>query len=242
MSRIGAGKIELRWQHVDLTTVIENAVDAVRPTADALGISVCVDMAPDDPVRLEGDEARLRQVVLNLLGNALKFTQGLGRVSVALRRDERELTLTVRDSGRGIPPHLLPYVFERLWQASGAGASSPAGMGIGLSIVREVVEMHGVTVRVDSEGNGQGATFTVILPLQAHYLGGERPGARRSGRPWYSRSELARRRVLVVDNDNGSRTRAVCILEAAGGAEVVACANANEALTRVRAAHRSTCC
>jgi signal transduction histidine kinase/ActR/RegA family two-component response regulator len=164
MSRIISGKVRLDVQAVDLAEVVNAAVESVRPSADAKGITLRKVLDPlAGPV--SGDPNRLQQVVWNLLSNALKFTPRGGKVSVLLERVNSHLEVTVVDTGAGISPAFLPHVFERFRQADGSTTRSAGGLGLGLSIVKQLVELHGGTVRAKSAGEGQGATFTVMLPL-----------------------------------------------------------------------------
>jgi signal transduction histidine kinase/CheY-like chemotaxis protein len=164
ISRIVTGKLRLDVRLVDLVTVTEAALDAVRPAADAKGIGLQSVLDPRaGPV--SGDPDRLQQVVWNLLSNAIKFTPRGGRVHVRLLRVNSHVEIVVSDTGRGVAPELLPFVFDRFRQDS---ASARHGLGIGLALVRHLVELHGGTVAAESPGPDQGATFTVRLPLLVH--------------------------------------------------------------------------
>ncbi len=166
VSRIITGKLRLIVQPVDLSTIISAAVDAVRPTAEAKEISL--ELLLDAPMeQVSGDPARLQQVAWNLISNAIKFTPKGGRVLVRLARVATHAEVTVSDTGMGIAPEFLPRVFDRFRQADATSTRAYGGLGLGLAIVRQLVELHGGTVRVDSAGAGQGATFTVSLPLAA---------------------------------------------------------------------------
>jgi signal transduction histidine kinase len=163
ISRIVAGKLRLDFRPVDLTSVIEAAVNAVSPSAHAKAIQfrLRLDQAAG-PV--SGDPDRLEQIMCNLLSNAVKFTPAGGRVEVRLERTEADLRIIVSDTGKGITAELLPYIFDRFHQGSGSGAQARNGLGLGLTIVRHLVELHGGKVSAESRGEGQGATFTVTLP------------------------------------------------------------------------------
>jgi len=169
---ISSGKFRLDMQPVDLPAVITAALDMARPAAEDKGVELRVRMAPDID-RVNGDPARLQQIVWNLLINAIKFTQQGGRVELELRRESEQLSLILRDTGRGIAPDFLPYVFDRFRQAPSAAAQSGGGLGLGLSLVRELVELHGGTVDADSPGEGQGSTFTVRLPHLSKSIAGK---------------------------------------------------------------------
>jgi PAS domain S-box-containing protein len=164
VSRIITGKLRLEARPLDLRPVMEAGVDAVKPSAEAKGVRLGLDVPPDLP-QITGDPDRLQQVVWNLVTNAVKFTPEGGQVDVEVRRDATGVHLTVRDTGVGIPPDFLPHVFERFRQADSTSTRAHGGLGLGLSIVRHLVELHGGTVHAASEGEGKGAVFTVKLPL-----------------------------------------------------------------------------
>jgi signal transduction histidine kinase len=165
VSRIVAGKLRLHFHATDLRAVSEVAVDAVRPAADAKQIDLHVRLDAG-PVPVWGDANRLEQVAWNLLTNAIKFTPRGGRVELEVRRDLHAV-LCVRDDGRGITGEFLPHVFDRFRQADAGITRAYGGLGLGLAIVRHLVELHGGSVRADSEGADRGATFTVMLPVRA---------------------------------------------------------------------------
>src|SRR5215475_5736216 len=164
VSRIIAGKMRLDIAPLKLGSVIEAAIETVRPAAEAKGIhlSALIDPAADT---MSGDAERLQQVIWNLLSNAVKFAPNGGRVDVRLERADSHVEIIVADNGQGIRPEFLPYVFERFRQEYGGTNRQQGGLGLGLAIVRHIVELHGGTVRVASEGLGKGATFTVALPI-----------------------------------------------------------------------------
>ena len=166
VSRITSGKIRLAADPVDLRDPVAAAVETVRTAANAKDIALSVD-AGDGPARVTGDADRLQQVFWNLLANAIKFTDRGGRVSVALRRSASRVVVTVADRGRGMSAEFLPYVFDRFRQADMSTTRRAGGLGLGLSIVRHLVELHGGTVAADSRGEGHGSTFTVDLPVLA---------------------------------------------------------------------------
>ena len=163
VSRIVTGKLTLRLERVDLAAVVEGASDAIRPTADAKPVTLTVQLAAR-PCLVHGDRDRLQQVVWNLLANAVKFTPAGGAVHVTLSAGAGRFELTVRDTGVGIPRDFLPHVFDRFRQADGSTTREYGGLGLGLSIVKELTELHGGSVAVASEGPGRGATFTLRLP------------------------------------------------------------------------------
>ena len=164
VSRIVTGKLQVEMQPVDIPSSVERAIATVRPAADAKGVRLDTAIAPAvGPV--SGDPDRLQQVAWNLLANAVKFTPAGGHVQVEVRPVDAHVELQVRDTGIGIAPALLPHVFERFWQADASPTRAVGGLGLGLAIVRHIVEMHGGTAEAHSEGPGRGATFTVRLPL-----------------------------------------------------------------------------
>ncbi len=177
ISRITLGKIQLQLESVDLGTVIANAEEATRPLIDASGHELTV-RRPDDPVRIRGDALRLTQVVANLLSNAAKYTERGGRIEVTLEREVGSVRLSVRDNGIGLAPEALETIFELYSQVPADRVRAQGGLGIGLALVRRLVELHGGTVVARSEGAGTGSEMIVRLPAVVH--GGperERPGA-----------------------------------------------------------------
>ena len=165
ISRIVTGKLRLDMQTVPLRSVVNAAIDAVRHAAEAKGVVLEADLVDDPPILC--DPARMQQVIWNLLSNAIKFTPGEGRVTIRTERQGDRARITVADSGAGISPEFLPHVFERFRQEDGAATREHAGLGIGLSIVRHVVELHGGTVTAHSDGEGTGASFVVDMPVAA---------------------------------------------------------------------------
>ncbi len=166
VSRIITGKLKIDPIPVDLTSIAREAMEVVRPSVDAKGVSLELDPAAE-PVLLVGDPSRLQQVVWNLLSNAAKFTEPGGSIRVVVERVGAQAKLVVRDTGRGIPPELLPHVFERFRQGDSSTTRSFGGLGLGLAIVRHIVELHGGRVRADSAGLDRGSTFSVKLPDQS---------------------------------------------------------------------------
>ncbi|MGH9195005.1 MAG: sensor histidine kinase, partial [Acidimicrobiia bacterium] len=164
VSRITSGKLRLKRRPLELVSLIETSIEALRPAAEAKGIRVEASLLPSEELVL-GDRERLQQIVWNLLSNAIKFTPENGQVVVSLNWVDRHARLIVRDSGKGISPEFLPRIFERFRQEDDAMTRTHGGLGLGLAIVRHLVELHGGTVTADSQGAGHGATFTVELPL-----------------------------------------------------------------------------
>ena len=239
VSRIITGKLVLKVGAVDLCAVVSSALETVRLAADAKQIRVDLDL--DDGLDLAaGDPERLQQVVWNLLSNAIKFTPRGGTVTVRTRRDGEQVELSVRDDGQGIAPDFLPFVFDRFRQADSTSTRVHGGLGLGLAIVRHLVELHGGTVAVTSDGLGKGATFTVRLPLRAassasmssSLMGsaGEADStASTSAPPLGAATQLGGVDVLVVDDEADARELLAALLEH-HGATVTAAASVEEAL------------
>ncbi len=235
VSRITNGQLRLDTKLVLLTPVLEAAVDAVRPAADAKGIQITLTTERSDET-VYGDSERLQQVVWNLLANAVKFTPKGGTVHLYLERAESKVRIRVVDSGQGIGPDVLPHVFERFRQADASSTRRHGGLGLGLTLVKHLVEAHGGTVAADSAGPNQGAAFTVTLPIALTGIVGGGPPRRRIGSLPERRGEIARidgLRVLLVDDDSEGAAVAEAILRAAG-ALVASCSSAASALATLR--------
>jgi signal transduction histidine kinase len=166
VSRIVTGKLKLEAKPVELQGIIEAAIDAIRPAAEAKNIEMVTSIDGNAGL-IMGEAVRLQQVIWNLLSNAVKFTPKNGRFEVSLRSGDKHAEIVVRDTGEGIDPEFLPYIFERFRQADSSSKRMHGGLGLGLSIVRSLVEMHGGEVRAESDGKGKGATFTLKLPLMS---------------------------------------------------------------------------
>ena len=242
MSRIIAGKVRLDVQRVPLAPAIEAAVETVRPAAVAKGVRLQVVLDPHaGPV--SADPARLQQVFWNLLSNSVKHTGRGGRVQVLLERVNSHLEVSVIDDGEGVNPEFLPHVFDRFRQADSSAARRHGGLGLGLSIVKQLVELHGGTVRAKSPGIGKGATFTVTLPLTPVHADPEPNVERRH--PQAASGEyhadddacvkLGGLRVLVVDDEPDARALVKRLLENCE-AVVTTAASASEALEALRRA------
>jgi signal transduction histidine kinase/CheY-like chemotaxis protein len=232
ISRIITGKLRLDVRSVDLAAVIEAAVDATRPTAEAKAIRLQTVIDPQaGPV--SGDTDRLQQVVWNLLTNAIKFTPKGGRVQVRLERINSHVEITVSDTGRGISEEFLPHVFDRFRQADGTTTRTHGGLGLGLSIVRQLVELHGGAVSAESAGEGQGSSFTVQLPVMVtrrEVFKSERRHPTADGSISFDcPPSLEGLRVLVVDDEQDTRDLLRAVLEQCGS-EVTTAASAAEAL------------
>jgi signal transduction histidine kinase len=226
MSRIVSGTLRLNMQPVDLASVIAAAVETLTPTAHARGVRVEVALAPLPP--LLGDPARLQQVVWNLLSNAIKFTASGQCVRVSARVDGAHVSLRVTDEGLGIEPAFLPYVFDRFRQQDGSITRRHGGLGLGLAIVRQLVELHGGEVDAHSDGPGRGASFEIRLPVPEDALVA---APRRTAAPTATATSrvLDGVRVLLVE-DHADMREAMTAMLAAAGAQVRGTANAGDAL------------
>ena len=230
VSRIITGKLRLDFKPVELRRIIDSALETVRPAADAKGILLDISIGPlASPVL--GDADRLQQVIWNLLSNAIKFTPRAGRVEVRLREEGGNAVIRVSDSGIGIRPDFLPYVFDRFRQAEGSITRTHGGLGLGLSIVRHLIELHGGTAEVESTGEGKGATFSVRLPLRAELAEDDpldRTGVTSPG--LFSTPDLLTGvRVVVVEDEADTRELLALSLQQCG-AEVAAFGSVPEAL------------
>jgi signal transduction histidine kinase/CheY-like chemotaxis protein len=229
VSRIMTGKLQLALDRVVLATVIAGAADSVRPAANARGISL--ELEVDRSARfVKGDAGRLHQVVWNLLTNAIKFTPDRGRIGVRLERAGAQARIVVSDTGQGIDPELLAHVFERFRQGDASTTRRHGGIGLGLTIVKYLVEAHGGTVAAESPGEGLGATFTVTLPLASRGIVavGDDDQAARARRP-RAAGTIARARLLVVDDEEDARELLKHMMERAGAA-VQTATSAGEAI------------
>jgi len=233
MNRILAGKLLIKPEPTDLRAIVRAAADAIVPAANNKKISFALDLDRPQPIMLNGDPARLQQVVWNLLTNAVKFTPNGGTVTVTLRvlDDGSAARLTVADTGLGIKPSFLPHMFERFRQADGSTTRQQGGLGLGLAIARNLVEMHGGIVTAASEGEGHGAAFTVELPLgsPSHppIVSDDNDDAA------LDCSVIRDQSVLVVDDDHETAGIIRTILEHAGATVHVAL-SAAEALQQIR--------
>jgi signal transduction histidine kinase/CheY-like chemotaxis protein len=239
VSRIVSGKLRLNVQPVDLPNVIQDAVTTVQPAADARGVRIQMLLDPlVTPV--SGDPDRLVQVVWNLLSNAVKFTPRGGRIQLRLERVNSHVEIVVSDTGRGIPPEFLPYIFERFRQADSGPAREHGGLGLGLAIVRQIVEMHGGTVHAASEGPDRGATFRVKLPLTIVHAEPDLEAVRVHPRSDRFRADITFERqleglrVVAVDDEADALGLLRTILEAAG-AHVTTVDSAPQALVALAA-------
>ena len=228
VSRITAGKLELELCVVDPAAIIEASVSGIRPVVDAAGI--VLDAVIDHSIGpLRGDPDRLQQVVSNLLSNAIKFTPRGGRIETRLARARSQAAIVVSDTGPGVPPDLLPHVFERFRQGEGPAARGRGGLGLGLTIVRHLVELHGGTVEAESPGELGGATFIVRLPLLPAGAAEDAPQVDRLALPTDGPPRADGLHVLLVDDDVNTLD-SLCALFEHYGARVTAVPSAAEAL------------
>jgi CheY-like chemotaxis protein/two-component sensor histidine kinase len=241
VSRIITGKLRLSVRSARLSSIIEAALESMRPAAEAREIELRFTReVPADEDELIGDSDRLQQVVWNLISNAIKFTPPRGRVEVQLSRVDSQFEIRVTDTGRGIGPEFLPSVFERFRQADSSTTRAHGGLGIGLAIVRHLVELHGGSVSASSEGEERGATFSVRLPavaLGVSALERDRAGVALPARPRSGeRFDLTGRHVVLVEDEPDGRELLARCLEIAG-AQVVAAGSAEEAMEAIRRRH-----
>jgi PAS domain S-box-containing protein len=231
VSRIITGKLSLQIKPIEPSLLIKTTIESLQPAAQAKHIHLR-QVIEDGASSILGDAARLQQIIWNLMSNAIKFTPQGGEVVIKLRREDEHLAISVSDTGQGIKPEFLPFVFDRFLQADGTTTRSYGGLGLGLAIVRHLVELHGGTVQAESEGEGKGATFTVrfpltrlfqpktngrSLPLKEHHSANE------------SQSKLNGLKILVVDDEVDSLEMVKTFLESRG-ANVITAESAFEAL------------
>jgi PAS domain S-box-containing protein len=229
VSRITRGKIDLRKEVVDLATVIRNAIETSRPLIDSSGHRLAVSV-PTEPLLLEGDPVRLAQVFGNLLNNAAKYTESGGQIWLTARREGDNACVVVKDNGSGMPSEVLPRIFDMFMQVDGSTGRSQGGLGIGLTLVKRLVEMHGGTVEARSDGLGRGSEFAVRLRLAAN----ARPESLNSGATPHQ--VLSPRRILVID-DNRDAADSLALLLRMLGANVQAVYSGRDGLEAVRQSH-----
>ena len=227
VQRISSGKMSLSFRDLELGALLEAAVQGIRPVAEEAGMQVQLTRPVEEELHVLGDPERLHQIFSSLLGNAVKFSERGGKVRVQLQAVGTEALAIVQDAGRGIDPAFLPRAFDPFTQEEGGLAREKRGLGIGLSIVRQLVEMHGGTVSAESEGEGKGARFTVALPLSAR-VARPLPQRERTSERQPLRHDLQDLRVLVVEDDVDTQHLLVTLLEQLG-ARVTAAGSAAEA-------------
>ncbi|HEX7295535.1 MAG TPA: PAS domain S-box protein, partial [Pyrinomonadaceae bacterium] len=232
VSRIVSGKLQLDIRPLQLSTIIESAVDSVRPMADAKNMKLRVNNGFESEPLVNGDSSRLQQVVWNLLSNAVKFSPAGGEIEVSLQRVDSSVEIVVEDHGQGIPSEFLPHVFDRFRQQDSTTTRKHGGLGLGLAIVRHLVELHGGIVIAESEGAGKGATFRVRLKAitkEAESLSRGRTGQLPSIDP---KAALTGLKILVVDDHEDGREVLAEMLSMCD-AEVKVAASANEAISTI---------
>jgi PAS domain S-box-containing protein len=231
VSRIVSGKMRIETRPVDLGAVVGAALESARPSIEAKGIRLTCKLEPQ-PGEVRGDPSRLQQVVWNLLSNAVKFSERGGRIDLELRRDGDTLELRVEDNGRGIAAQFLAHVFDRFRQADGRITRSYGGLGLGLSISRDIVQLHGGEIHVQSRGEGLGATFVVRLPASTGSPAPDLPSGSvvRRERSFDWPPVLRGLKVLVVDDDDDARQLVQQILEECGS-QVASASNVQDALS-----------
>jgi CheY-like chemotaxis protein/two-component sensor histidine kinase len=230
VSRISQGKIALRKENVELGRVVAQSIETARPLIDARGQRLVLDMPPG-PVWLSADPARLAQVLANLLSNACKYTPEGGRIDLSVGASEGEATLTVRDNGSGIDPQLLPRVFDLFVQGERSLDRSQGGLGVGLTLVKRLVEMHHGRVEAISAGSGRGALFKVALPCISEVRS---EPARPTPAAAPEAAGIHGRRVLVVDDNRDAAESAAALLRLEGH-EVETAADGPQALAALKA-------
>jgi signal transduction histidine kinase/ActR/RegA family two-component response regulator len=239
MSRIISGKVRLEVQRIHLGDVVQAAVETVRPTATTKGVRLQT-VIDSSPLDISGDPNRLQQVFWNLLSNAVKFTPRGGRIHVAAERLDSLFEVAITDTGEGIRPEFLPYVFDRFRQDDPSTTRHHGGLGLGLAIVKQLVELHGGCVRVESEGAGKGTTFTVRLPVAAVQSEAPRDAERAQvdgetmlGMHGLPNLQVGGVKVLVVDDEPDARALVARLLEGLG-ASVRTAASAHEAMDHLQ--------
>ncbi len=227
VSRIVSGKLNLDVRPLDISSVVRAAINVVRPAADAKGIRLDYLAAPGLGA-ISADSGRLHQIIWNLLSNAVKFTPQGGEIKIRIEQERSHAKVTVQDTGQGIDPEFLPRVFDRFRQADSSTTRSFGGLGLGLAIVRHLVELHGGTVSAESEGAGKGATFSATFPL---LMDRSEPIAQSAELHAEVRS-LDGLRVLLVDDEPEAREILTTVIGRTG-AEVKACISASDALSKL---------
>jgi signal transduction histidine kinase/ActR/RegA family two-component response regulator len=234
VSQVITGKLTLNTETVDVTSVVQAAIDVVHPSIEAKRIQLQTAF-DSHATKIKGDPDRLQQVFLNLFSNAIKFTPENGRIEVRVKRTNSNVEVEVTDTGQGIKPEFLPFVFERFRQADSSYTRQVGGLGLGLAIVRHLVEMHGGSVAVESEGENKGATFKIMLPVIAEPAAekfSQQTSAKPSAQPG-TESPLKGVRVLLVEDNEDSRDMLQIMFEQKG-MEVTAVDSAAAALSAIK--------
>jgi signal transduction histidine kinase len=216
VSRITRGKINLARQRVELKELVDRAVETVFPAIEGRGHTLEVEI-PNRPLAIYGDPMRLTQALGNVLGNAAKYTDKGGQISLRARRRQRDIEITVRDNGIGIVPEVLPCIFDLFTQLDQRGSRPQGGLGIGLALVRQLVEMHGGTVTASSEGPGMGSEFVIRLPLSIERTADDEPIEQEAKpEPPPSARPVTQRRILVADDNPDARESLATLLSLNG--------------------------
>ena len=227
VSRVITGKIKLELTPVDFGGIVTAAFNSVRPTAEAKGVDLKLDLS-DKEHMVSGDADRLQQVVWNLLSNGVKFTPSGGSIEVTLRSDSTDVLLVVKDTGLGIHSNFLPYVFDRFRQADSSITRTHGGLGLGLSIVRHLVELHGGSVAAKSDGENLGSSFVVHLPLAR--IGTKRPDQNGQNAQGPKEGGLLRGLNILVVDDEPDTVELIEAILARNGAAIIKASSAAEAL------------
>lgn len=230
VSRIITGNLYIDLHPMEVVPVVQNAINVVRPTADAKGIRIDAQI-DNTPAMISGDANRLQQVIWNLLSNAVKFTNNGGRVTVKVAQANAAVEISVTDTGQGISREFMPYVFDRFSQADSTTTRHHGGLGLGLAIARHLVEIHGGTIRAASRGEGQGATFTITLPLLDSKVKTVEPATDKTLA--YATQMLSGVNVLLVDDDSDTLKLMTTALTRRQ-ANVTAVSSAGEAIQAIR--------
>ncbi len=233
VSRIITGKLEIKHEPVDLGEVISEVVDIIRPSAEAKSLELTMETREYEPAPIEGDSERLQQVFLNLLTNAVKFTPDGGQIGISLRRTGANVLIEIRDSGQGINPEFLPYVFERFRQADSTYTRRIGGLGLGLAIVRHLVDLHGGTVVAHSDGKDRGSVFAIRLPIAESKRFATVNGTQRKEISAEVSSKLKGMRILLVEDDKDSREMLAMVLSIYG-VKVESAETAGEAVEKIK--------
>lgn len=234
VSRVVTGKLELKTETIDLIPVIQSAIDSIKPSAEAKEIRLQTSF--DSNInKIEGDADRLQQVFLNLLSNAIKFTPLKGRIDVRVTGKDSNVEIEISDTGQGISPEFLPFAFERFHQADNSYTRQVGGLGLGLAIVRHLVELHGGKVSAESEGENRGATFTISLPVSAQQeqLSAVNQDSTRRFQESENTDSLKGLHLLLVEDDEDSREMLKIMFEQYD-MKIAAVASAAEALEAIR--------
>ncbi|HMH45233.1 MAG TPA: ATP-binding protein, partial [Pyrinomonadaceae bacterium] len=232
ISRVITGKLRINARPVDIMNSLESALESIHPAAEAKQITIDVEGEPYATV-VTGDSDRLQQVLWNLLSNAVKFTPRHGRVLVRVARLDSSLEVAVTDSGVGIPKDFLPFIFDRFTQADTTSSRKHAGLGLGLSIARHIIELHGGAITAESEGEGKGATFRITLPVRALQV-----QAADSGQATVPIETIASEiilnglRVMVVDDEAETR-ELLKVMLGSHGVDVLTASSGTEALAQI---------